>query len=73
MMVEAAVKHGHPPLRLSFTHALRELHDVSEKPVASHKGVVPKRRGRTRLLASINFLQQGASVEIEDFLPAPLG
>jgi hypothetical protein len=36
MMVEAAVKHGHPPLRLSFTHALRELHDVSEKLITSH-------------------------------------
>jgi hypothetical protein len=36
MIVEAAVKHGHPPLRLSFTHALRELHDVSEKLITSH-------------------------------------
>jgi hypothetical protein len=35
MMVEAAVKHGCEPLRLSFTHALRELHDLSEKLITS--------------------------------------
>ena len=32
------------------------------------EGTVLKRRGETRLLVSINFLQQGASVEIDDFL-----
>jgi transcriptional antiterminator RfaH len=31
------------------------------------EGVVLKRRGETRLLVAINFLQQGASVEIDDF------
>jgi transposase len=35
MMVEAAVKHGCEPLRLSFTYALRELHDLSEKLITS--------------------------------------
>jgi hypothetical protein len=35
MMVEAAVEHGCDPLRLSFTHALRELHDLSEKLITS--------------------------------------
>lgn len=37
------------------------------------EGIVLKRRGETRLLVSINFLQQGASVEIDDFLLEPLG
>ena len=39
---------------------------------AGLEGVVLKRRGETRLLVSINFLQQGASVEIDDFLLEPL-
>jgi len=30
------------------------------------------RRGETRLLVSINFLQQGASVEIDDFQLEPI-
>jgi transcription antitermination factor NusG len=36
------------------------------------EGVVLKRRGETRLLVAINFLQQGASFEIDDFLLEPL-
>jgi transcription antitermination factor NusG len=39
---------------------------------ADLEGIVLKRRGKTRLLVSINFLQQGASVEIDDFLLEPL-
>jgi hypothetical protein len=35
LMMEAAVEHGCEPLRLSFTQALRELHDVSEKLITS--------------------------------------
>ncbi len=32
------------------------------------EGTVLQRRGQTRLLVSVNFLQQGASVEIDDFM-----
>jgi transcriptional antiterminator RfaH len=39
---------------------------------AGIEGVVLKRRGETRLLVSIDFLQQGASFEIEDFLLDPI-
>jgi transcription antitermination factor NusG len=39
---------------------------------AGLEGTVLKRRGETRLLVSINFLQQGASVEIDDFSLEPL-
>jgi hypothetical protein len=35
--------------------------------LAGVEGVVLRRRGATRLLVSVNFLQQGASVEIDDF------
>jgi transcription antitermination factor NusG len=45
---------------------------VRQGPFAGVEGMVVKRRGKTRLLVSINFLQQGASVEIDDFLLEPL-
>jgi transcriptional antiterminator RfaH len=37
------------------------------------EGTVLARRGRTRLLVAVDFLQQGASVEVEDFLLEPTG
>lgn len=37
-------------------------------PLAGLEGTVLLRRGKTRLLVSIDFLKQGASVEIDDFL-----
>lgn len=40
---------------------------VRSGPFAGVEGVVLRRRGETRLLVSVNFLQQGASVEIDDF------
>ena len=45
---------------------------VRQGPFAGLEGQVLKRRGQARLLVSINFLQQGASVEIEDFMLDPL-
>jgi transcription antitermination factor NusG len=39
---------------------------------AGLEGDVLRRRGETRLLVSVNFLQKGASVEIDDFLLEPL-
>jgi hypothetical protein len=33
---------------------------------------VLSRRGQTRLVIAVNFLQQGASVEIDDFLLDPI-
>ncbi len=41
---------------------------VRQGVFAGIEGVVLKRRGETRLLVSVDFLQQGASVEIDDFL-----
>jgi transcriptional antiterminator RfaH len=46
---------------------------VRQGAFAGLEGTVLKRRGETRLLVSINFLQQGASVEIDDFMLDPLG
>ena len=42
-------------------------------PLAGLEGTVLTRRGETRLVVSVDFLQQGASVEIEDFKLEPLG
>jgi transcription antitermination factor NusG len=45
---------------------------VRQGAFAGVEGIVMKRRGEMRLLVSITFLQQGASVEIDDFLLEPL-
>jgi transcriptional antiterminator RfaH len=45
---------------------------VRQGAFAGLEGTVLKRRGETRLLVAINFLQQGASVEIDDFVLEPL-
>ena len=45
---------------------------VRHGPFAGLEGTVLTRRGKTRPLVSINFLQQGASIEIEDFLLEPI-
>jgi len=36
------------------------------------EGLILKRRGRTRLLVAVSFLQQGVSIEIDSFLVEPL-
>ena len=46
---------------------------VRQGAFAELEGTVLRRRGEMRLLVSINFLQQGASVEIEDFMLDPIG
>lgn len=40
-------------------------------PLMGIEGTVLRRRHETRLLVAVDFLQQGASVEIEDFLLEP--
>jgi transcription antitermination factor NusG len=46
---------------------------VRQGPFAGVEGSVLTRRGKTRLLVAVDFLQQGASVEIDDFLLDPVG
>ena len=45
-------------------HRIRVRHGM----LAGLECTVLTRRGKTRLLVSVNFLQQGASVEIEDYM-----
>jgi len=37
------------------------------------EGTVLVRHGKTRLVVSVNFLQQGASIEFDDFMLEPIG
>jgi transcription antitermination factor NusG len=45
---------------------------VRRGPLAGLEGTVLTRRGKTRLLVSVDFIQQGASVEVDDFVLEPL-
>jgi len=40
---------------------------IRSGPLAGMEGIVVKRRGGDRLLVVVKFLQQGASIQIEDF------
>ena len=44
---------------------------IQSGPMAGIEGTIVQRRGADRLLIAIAFLQQGVSVEINDFLVDP--
>ena len=46
---------------------------VRHGPFAGLEGTVLRRHGQTRLVVSVDFLQQGASVEIDDVCLEPIG
>ncbi len=46
---------------------------IKQGPLMGLEGTVLVRRGVTRLLVSVNFLQQGASVEVDDYLLEGVG
>jgi transcriptional antiterminator RfaH len=50
--------------RLSPGHRVR----IKQGALMGLEGTVLVRRGETRLLVCVNFLQQGASVEVQDYL-----
>ena len=41
---------------------------IRNGPMAGFEGTVVQRRGSNRLLIAVSFLQQGVSVEINDFM-----
>ncbi len=45
---------------------------IHNGPLAGLEGTIMKRRGTDRLLIAVNFLQQGVSIEINDFLVEPV-
>jgi len=60
------------PLTLESRLAPGDRVRVRRGPLVDLEGTVLSRRGQTRLLIAVNFLQQGASVEIDDFLLDPI-
>lgn len=42
-------------------------------PLQGLEGTALTRRGKTRVLVSVDFLQQGASIEFDDYLLEPIG
>lgn len=45
---------------------------IRNGPLAGFEGTIIQRRGKDRLLIAVNFLQQGVSIEINDFLVEPV-
>ncbi|MBN2294086.1 MAG: antitermination protein NusG [Pirellulales bacterium] len=45
---------------------------VRRGPFANIEGTIIKRRGTSRLLVAVDFLQQGASIAIDDFVVEPI-
>ena len=45
---------------------------IKSGPLEALEGKVSTRRGQNRLMVFVNFLQQGASIQIEDFLVEPV-
>ena len=68
----AATDRRERPLTVESRLATGRRVRVRQGPFAGIEGTVLVRRGETRLLVSINFLQQGASVEIDDFQLEPI-
>lgn len=56
------------PLTLESRLAAGSRVRVRSGSFAGMEGTVATRRGKTRLVVHVDFLQQGASVEIEDFM-----
>jgi len=46
---------------------------IRSGPMVGIEGTIVQRRGGDRLLIAVNFLQQGVSVEINDFMLDPIG
>ena len=44
---------------------------VKSGPFVGHEGVVFRRRDKTRLMVAVDFMQQGVSIAIEDYLLEP--
>lgn len=61
------------PLTVEKRLSRGDLVRVRYGPLAGLEGVVLRRDGTSRLLISIDFLQQGASAEIDDHMLEPIG
>ena len=46
---------------------------IKTGPLEGTEGIVERRKGKTRLVVLVRFIQQGASVEMEDWMLEPIG
>ncbi len=60
------------PLTLESRLAPGALVRITTGSLMGLEGVVLHRRGHTRLLVDVQFMQQGASIEIDDFMLEPI-
>ena len=60
------------PLTVEARFVPGERVRVRHGPFEGLEGVVMRRHGQTRLLVTVNYLQRGASVEIDDFMLEPI-
>ena len=60
------------PLTVEARFVPGERVRVQHGPFEGLEGVVMRRHGQTRLLVTVNYLQRGASVEIDDFMLEPI-
>jgi transcriptional antiterminator RfaH len=60
------------PLTVERRLSAGRLVRIKQGPMAGLEGVVLSRRTRSRLLVAVRFLQQGVSIEIDDFLLEPI-
>jgi len=60
------------PLTLEESLSPGRMVRIRKGPLAGFEGTIVQRRGSNRLLIAVNFLQQGVSVEINDFMVEPM-
>ncbi|MEX0641560.1 MAG: transcription termination/antitermination NusG family protein [Pirellulales bacterium] len=67
LQVQRLIESGEPLTVESRIQPGQRVRVKSSGRLAGLEGIVTKRRGRSRLLITVNYLQQGASIEIDDF------
>ena len=60
------------PLTLEERLSPGQMVRIRKGPMAGFEGTIVQRRGSDRLLIAVKFLQQGVSVEINDFMVDPI-
>lgn len=59
--------HCDQPIQIENQIVAGDLVRIKSGPFRGCEGTVVKRRGRSRLVVAVRFLQQGASVQLDDF------
>jgi transcription antitermination factor NusG len=65
--IHDAILHGKSVTAVPFSEKGHPVRIVSG-PLAGKEGIILQRRGKTRIVLSLTFLQQGAAIEIDEAL-----